>query len=891
MNIISLVARKALPCHICFGLLVVLSICFPGRNHLKAIPGSIANDYNLVFEDDFNGNALDPMNWFIAEGPRKGAINVTDSVEVSGGYLTISTYTADNQPGNLNDVHHTGFVSSANRILHPFGYFEVRVRFDQGEVGAWHAFWLMPGGTTPNWGDNPDAETGAEIDIFEYRDAYKNDVDLSDSIHYGLHWNGYYGGRQKAENPVVYPPLTAPSLLDGQFHTYAVLRTPQKYEFYFDDVKLWETTEGVSHAYSNLLLTSEVSDPTVGGHYWFAGYAPDGGYGAKGASTNPKFTVDWVRVYNLDKSVSGQAPYGVNQIPGAIEAEDFDLGGKGVSYFDKNDSGPGSDTSYRAGESVDISSDLMAGNGHYVSDPTTNEWLEYTLDPSSAGVYSVLVDVARLQDATNNADNGIMLFYADGEELGQIRIDETGGWTSWHRQSLPFFANLSGNPVFTVRFENTRDVNFDCIHFDYLGNAYDMREAEDGITSLAIMNSDLASGGSYLSGFGSVGNTETLQLDNVEGFTNGGDVMMTVRYAWSQSNPNKSTGVKVKVNGAYLQANGADLLIPFTNTRSWNMYNNVSLILPSMVAGPNNTVVLESDGVSNQNIRLDSVIFTVEETISGGGEILVLEGEDPSNLLLGNTGNTAYIGYHNNAQNGAYVSGFNKSSAGVEWSNLNLSSGGAAQLTIHYANGSTNITKTLEVNGVAQDLVFPPTTAWNDFTGSIQTTIQLNGDGTDDIRLWRKHNTSGDAGNLRVDYIVVETTAAAATIDLTEEAEGHEFGQAITGTHATASGGAYVDRLNKSASGVEWTGLQAPADMQATLTVAYANGSGSDSLKMLVVNGVSQLVQFPVTSGWNDFSGTLTLPVDLVEGANTIRLWRDGAGIDALRVDYIQLAN
>jgi len=45
------------------------------------------------------------------------------------------------------------------------------------------------------------------------------------------------------------------------------------------------------------------------------------------------------------------------------------------------------------------------------------------------------------------------------------------------------------------------------------------------------------------------------------------------------------------------------------------------------------------------------------------------------------------------------------------------------------------------------------------------------------------------------------------------------------------------------------------------------------------------------TSVADDYTGELEVIVDLQAGDNTIRLWRDGAGIDALRVDWLQLNN
>ncbi|WP_309380531.1 family 16 glycosylhydrolase [Cerasicoccus frondis] len=850
---------------------------------LSAVAAPPAN-YELIFEDEFTGASLDTSIWRIDEGARKDAINVADSLEVANGQLTITTWTEDNQPGTANDVHHTGLITTNNGFLHPFGYFEASIRFDQGDTGAWHAFWLMPGGSTPIWG-TPDAETGAEIDIIEYRHTRKaTPIDLTGDMHCALHWNGYYGGHQKTGSDPDPQPLSGASLMDGQFHTYAVLWTPTKYEFYFDGTKVWETTNGLSFAYSNIILSSEVKSNVN-----WAGVTPEDGYGAKGASTNPKFTVEYVRVYNLKDSASGQAAFNSDAIPGTLEAENFDVGGKGVAYYDKSDSGPGTDTAYRTGEDVDIDSDASASNGYYISEPNVNEWLEYTISTTQPGYYSASVDIARVQDTSDSADNGMMLFYANGEELGLNRTDDTGGWTSFATQSIPSYLYLQSGDTFTVRFENNRDINFDAIHFDYLGTKADAREGESAtLSGPTIIGSDLCSGNQFISGFGSTSTVHTAQFDNVDGFDDGGEVTMTLRYSWYNTNVNKTTGVKVKVNGVYVQDNGSDLLIPFANTGSWNHWQNITVTLPGMLAGANNTVILESNAISNQSIRVDSVIFSRDEALPPtGGQTTTIEAEDPANIMLGATGNEAYVATHANASGGAYVNGLNKSNAGVEFPNVAAGSG-QATVTIYYANGSGATTnKALEVNGVSQDVTFPVTSSWTDFTGSVQATVTLTGN--DDIKIYRKHNDGTDGAALRLDTIVIET-AATATIDEYTEAEGLEFGQAIQGTHASASNGAYVDRFNKSASGIEWT-VTAPTDMQATLTIGYANGSGADSLKMLNVNGTDTLLTFPITSGWNDYTGVFQITVDLQAGSNSIKLWRDGAGIDSLRVDWLSLAN
>lgn len=72
------------------------------------------------------------------------------------------------------------------------------------------------------------------------------------------------------------------------------------------------------------------------------------------------------------------------ELPGTLQAENFDVGGEGVTYHDTDSKNEGG-TSYRAGIGVDI----VSGNGGYVIGYTSaGEWLEYTVDVKEAGIYS-----------------------------------------------------------------------------------------------------------------------------------------------------------------------------------------------------------------------------------------------------------------------------------------------------------------------------------------------------------------------------------------------------------------------------------------------------------------------------------------------------------------------
>lgn len=77
-------------------------------------------------------------------------------------------------------------------------------------------------------------------------------------------------------------------------------------------------------------------------------------------------------------------------VPGIIEAEDFDLGGEGLSYHDADESNlPGK---YRPEEGVDIYDRL--GDGFHVGNIVAGEWLEYSVDVKQEGLYNVSAHLA-----------------------------------------------------------------------------------------------------------------------------------------------------------------------------------------------------------------------------------------------------------------------------------------------------------------------------------------------------------------------------------------------------------------------------------------------------------------------------------------------------------------
>lgn len=129
------------------------------------------------------------------------------------------------------------------------------------------------------------------------------------------------------------------------------------------------------------------------------------------------------RVYILVQgAMSEQTPFaGVpTVIPGIIEAEDFDEGGNGVSYYDTTPGNSGA--SYRTDEDVDI--EPCSEGGFNVGWIVTDEWLEYTIVIDSTGFYDINFSVA------STMDGGSFHLELDGTDVtGMITSPNTGAWT------------------------------------------------------------------------------------------------------------------------------------------------------------------------------------------------------------------------------------------------------------------------------------------------------------------------------------------------------------------------------------------------------------------------------------------------------------------------------
>ena len=154
-------------------------------------------------------------------------------------------------------------------------------------------------------------------------------------------------------------------------------------------------------SYKGVYLTSTTSDTSHGsvveynGQWWAFYHTADlSGTGLLRSICADSLFFNTDGTIKLVKQTKDQgSPYLniMRTVPGTIEAEDFNTGGKGIAYWD-NTQGNGS-LEYRRNEDVDIAK-YRPKNMYYVSDMSPGEYINYTFEVLNDDVYSVNFNIA-----------------------------------------------------------------------------------------------------------------------------------------------------------------------------------------------------------------------------------------------------------------------------------------------------------------------------------------------------------------------------------------------------------------------------------------------------------------------------------------------------------------
>jgi len=262
---------------------------------VETLSGSIlpSEDYRLVFNDEFNGTALDRAKWHTRMIYNNGTTDRlhdekqryrdNDNHRVANGVLSlVARKVSSTDPNGIN--YESGMIRSD--WTSRYGYYETRVKMPAG-VGVWPAFWL-----------NSDvSETGRlswppEIDIFEY---VNNGVeDTSNMIHSNVVTMDRKPSQLFYSDPAFNPQYTywrAPFNFSDDFHVIGAEWTPTTVTLYIDGLKIytraatWNYDDGKLGGPAHILLNFAVGGAWAGRH------------GIDDAAFPQEMQIDWVRVY------------------------------------------------------------------------------------------------------------------------------------------------------------------------------------------------------------------------------------------------------------------------------------------------------------------------------------------------------------------------------------------------------------------------------------------------------------------------------------------------------------------------------------------------------------------------------------------------------------------
>lgn len=144
-----------------------------------------------------------------------------------------------------------------------------------------------------------------------------------------------------------------------------------------------------------MLLTTREFLPTGGAQEWKTVtiprlYLSQGEMVLRFYAETGSFNLNYFLIRVSDQSAYLGTPW---TIPGRIEAEDYDIGGEGISYHDTT---PGNRCYYQAYrfDDVDVENSPLSGSTINVGYIDVDEWLEYTVDIAQGGYYTISARVA-----------------------------------------------------------------------------------------------------------------------------------------------------------------------------------------------------------------------------------------------------------------------------------------------------------------------------------------------------------------------------------------------------------------------------------------------------------------------------------------------------------------
>ncbi|MGL1902847.1 MAG: glycoside hydrolase family 16 protein [Fibrobacterales bacterium] len=254
------------------------TIVYPATNSDLYAPGS---GWNLVWGDEFKGNALNEKNWTRQKLPDpyndewQAYVDSPKNSYVEDGYLVIKAI-------HTGKVHADKQYTSAR--LHTggkqswkYGKIAARIQLPHG-MGIWPAFWMLGANIDEIGGDTPWPKTG-EIDILELYGFRDNGV-VEANIHYDSDGHKMMGAKSYK--------LTS-GIFAQQFHLFELIWNEKEMRWLVDGVE-----------YCTVDISKRGMEEFHKEFYILLNVAVGGTWAGRPDATTPfpaLMYVDWVRVY------------------------------------------------------------------------------------------------------------------------------------------------------------------------------------------------------------------------------------------------------------------------------------------------------------------------------------------------------------------------------------------------------------------------------------------------------------------------------------------------------------------------------------------------------------------------------------------------------------------
>lgn len=195
----------------------------------------MAQDYQLVWNEDFTDATLDRQVWNIEVNADGGGNNelqyyceegVSLGVESTTGKKCLILTAAKQSAGGRDCT--SGRVNTKGKMYYAFGKIEARIKFPQTANGLWPAFWQM--------GNNYD-QVGwprcGETDLIElgHQNAFANgtqDRFFNGALHVGRRWDQVWSEANS---------VTWDYSVEDTFHIVSMIWTPNSIDMYMDHVE------------------------------------------------------------------------------------------------------------------------------------------------------------------------------------------------------------------------------------------------------------------------------------------------------------------------------------------------------------------------------------------------------------------------------------------------------------------------------------------------------------------------------------------------------------------------------------------------------------------------------------------------------------------------------